>query len=217
MLTATIPELREDQLEDLVQTVLTRPDGPSRLELPLGLDRDGFLAFCARNPDLRTELEADGTVTIMSPIVSLSTEHEDEAYDQLKAWWRRNGRVGKVYGSSAGFTLPSGAVKSPDASWVSPERLADVPAEEHDHFMRVVPDFVIEVRSKSDSLAKLKRKMRDTWLDAGVRLAWLLDPRKKRAYVYRPSTEVEEVSDFTGQLDASDVVPGFVFELGEFE
>lgn len=216
MLTATIPDLREDQLEDLAQTVLTRPDGPTRITLPLGLDRDGFLAFCERNPQLRTELEADGTVTIMSPLVSTSSDHEDEAYDQLKAWWRGAGRIGRVFGSSAGFTMPNGSVKAPDASWVSADRLASVPAEEFDHFPRLVPDFVIEVRSKSDSLRALQAKMRDTWLAAGVCLGWLLDPRRARAYVYRPEAEVAIVTDFSGKLDASAVVPGFTMDLSEF-
>lgn len=83
--------------------------------------------------------------------------------------------------------------------------------------MRVVPDFIIEVRSKSYSLKKAKAKLIDTWMPAGVRLGWLLDPRRKKAYVYRAGiAEPEVVTNFDGKLSAEDVVPGFVMDLSEF-
>ena len=58
--------------------------------------------------------------------------------------------------------------------------------------------------------------MTDTWLDAGVRLAWLVDPRKRRVYVYRPGADVATVTDFSGKLSAGEVVPGFEMDLSEF-
>ena len=210
-----IPDIDEARIERLVDTFLRGDEARSHLQLQLGLDREGFLAFCGRHPDLLTELEPDGTVTVMSPLVFISSDHEEEAYDQLKAWWRR-ARVGRVKGASAGFTLPSGAVKAPDVAWISPERIAAVDAEDFEHFPRLVPDFVIEVRSKTDRLKKAKAKMTDTWLDAGVRLAWLIDPREQHVYVYRPGAEVETVSDFSGKLSADEVVPGFEMDLTEF-
>ena len=217
MLTAILPDIDEHSLEDIAARLFAIPDGPSQMRLPLGLDRDSFLEFCERHPDLFTELESDGTVTIMSPLVQLSSKHEGEAYAQLIVWYKTAGRIGEVFNNSAGFTLPSGAVKAPDASWVSPERLAQVGSDELDHFARLVPDFVIEVRSKSDSLKRAQAKITDTWLDAGVRLAWLLDPRRRTAYVYRQGVqEPEVVTDFDGKLSAEEVVPGFVMDLWEF-
>lgn len=199
-----------------VDRLLGTPDGPSVVRLPLGVDRDEFLAFCERHPNLRAELAPDGTIEVMSPLVLRSSEHEGVAYGELREWWKRD-RVGKVYNSSAGFTLPSGEVRAPDASWVSPERLARLAPEEFDRFARLVPDFVIEVRSKSDKLPRLRRKMTTTWLAAGVLVAWLIDPRKRRAYIYRTGRKVEVVTDFSSCLAGEGGVSGFSLDLREFD
>lgn len=111
MVTAILPDIDERNLEELAARLFAIPDGPTKMRLPLGLDRDSFLAFCERYPDLFTELEPDGTVTIMSPLVHLSSEHEGEAYAQLIIWHKTTGKVGKVYNNSAGYPPPKWCCK----------------------------------------------------------------------------------------------------------
>lgn len=136
----------------------------------------------------------------------------DYPYAELWQWWTQHG-LGKVYNSTGGWTLPSGAVRAPDAAWISDAQIAATPDEEWDHFARVVPAFTAEVRSKSDRRSGLEAKMIDTWLAAGVQLAWLIDPIDKRATVYRPDAEPEEYTDLDTSLSGGELLPGFAFEL----
>ena len=199
----------EASLERLARNV-TEEGG--LLRIPLGLDRDGFLAFCGRHPDVLAELSPDGTIEVASPQTARSCEYDGVAFGELREWWKRTG-LGKVYNSSGGWTLPSGAVRSPDAAWVSDAQIAATPNEEWDHFARVVPAFIAEVRSRSDRRPRLEKRMEETWLAAGVELAWLLDPVEGRATVYRPGAAPEEVRDLDATLSGGELLPGFVFEL----
>lgn len=174
-----------------------------------------FVQFCAEHPDVRAELRPDGTLELMSPLVLNSNENEWQPFVDLANWWRK-ARIGKVYSSTAGFTLPDGSIRSPDAAWLSPETLAKLSAAEFDTMARVVPDFVIEVMSKSDSLERAKEKMTDVWMANGVRLAWLVRPSVTQVLVYRQGVaEPEEVKGFERTLSAAEVVPGFEMDLRE--
>lgn len=199
----------EASLERLARSVT---DEGGLLRVPLGLDRDGFLEFCERHPKVICELAPDGTLEVMSPLLTISSRYDGIVYAKLFQWWERTG-LGQVCNSTGGWTLPSGAVRAPDAAWVSDAQVAATPDEEWDHFARVVPAFIAEVRSRSDRRARLETKMTDTWLAAGVELAWLLDPVDRRATVYRPGAEPEEYTDLDGSLPGGDVLPGFGFEL----
>ena len=190
------------------ERVLLHPERP--------LDVAGFERFCARHPDAFAELEPDGTITLMSPQTLLSNENEFTVATLLGNWWLSSGRPGKAFGASAGFALPGGAVRSPDAAWVSPQRLAALSASEYDTMAALVPDFVVEVMSKGDSLRPAQRKMREEWMAAGVRLGWLLWPRRRRAYVYWAGGDApEELHGFERVLDGGEVVPGFQLDLRE--
>ena len=199
----------EASLERLARSV-TEEGG--LLRVPLGLDRDGFLAFCERHPEIVCELTADGTLEVMSPQLTVSSEYDGIVYAELREWWKRTG-LGKVYNSTGGWTLPSGAVRAPDAAWVSDAQIAATPKEEWNHFARVVPAFIAEARSTSDRRSRIEAKMVDTWLDAGVELAWLLDPLDGRATVYRQGANPEEYDDLAGSLNGGNLLPGFEFEL----
>ena len=174
--------------------------------------REEFLAIAAEYADVDIELLPDGTIELMPLLTLRSNESESEAFFELKLW-HRSSRLGKVYGPTAGYTLPDGSIRSPDASWVSPERLAPLSDEELDTMSYLVPDFVIEVMSKTDRLRRAKVKMREAWMANGVRHAWLLDPRRERAFVYREGvTEPEEIEGFEREL-AAEVPEGFVLDL----
>lgn len=207
-------ELEFDTLEEVIRDVNAgRWDTPVRLDAGERYDRDSFLEFCRANPEVEAELRADGTLELMTPQVLESNKNEAQFAALLMIWWMDTG-IGKAYGSNAGFTLPSGAVRSPDGAWVSPERIAATEPSEFGHFARLVPDFVIEVMSKTDNLKQAKKKMSDTWMPAGVRLGWLVRPTVQQILIYREGqTEVEVFKRFDRVLDAGEVVPGFSIDL----
>ena len=177
------------------------------------LSRQAFAAFCSLNPDIIAELTPDGKVQIMSAVTALSAYNENIISTMLTMWALR-GDKGDVFSASGGFDLPDGSVRCPDAVFVSRERMDELPDDAMDSYLPVVPDFVVEVRSKSDSLAKLRRKMTDTWMANGVRLAWLVDIKKRRVFFYHRDGQVECIEDPTAHLNGGDVLPGFEFDLG---
>lgn len=188
------------------------------VDLPLitaeAMSETDFEQFCAQNRDLRIEREANGKVTIMAPVHFDSGYFEGEVFGELRAFVKNNKLGGRALSPSTGFKLPDGSTKSPDASWISAEKLAALPPAERKKFAAVVPDFVIELRSDSDKLGKLKRKMEQTWIANGVRLAWLIDPVKQKVYIYRQDGSTEVVQGFDGKLNGEDVLPGFDLDLG---
>ncbi len=188
--------------------------GNIRFEQPMS--RDQFLEFVGRFPDLRMDRDAKGKVTIMSPVKKGTSRRESILHGLLFVWWQQT-KLGEVLGPSTGFDLPNTAFRSPDVAWVSNERLVADPAGEEE-FTRAVPDFIAEIRSGSVRLGKLQKKMADTWILNGVRLAWLIDPYAEKVYVYRPGQEVAVISGFTGQvLSGGDVLPGFELPLDEMK
>ncbi|WP_254244164.1 Uma2 family endonuclease [Hymenobacter sp. BRD128] len=126
--------------------------------------------------------------------------------------WNRQHQLGYVYESSAGFALPDGSIRSPDAAWLSKEKFAQLTEAQRQKFPPVCPEFVVEVRSPSDGLAALRRKMED-YLANGVQLALLLDPEAEKATIYRPNQAPVEVADFNQEISAAPELPGFVLDL----
>lgn len=187
-------------------------------DLPLitaeAMSEADFEQFCAQNRDLRIEREANGKVTIMAPVHFDSGFFEGEVFGELRNFVKNSKLGGRALSPSTGFKLPDGATKSPDASWISAEKLAALPPAERKKFAAVVPDFIIEIRSDSDKLGKLKRKMEQTWIGNGVRLGWLIDPVKQKVYIYRQDGSVDVIQGFDGKLNGEDVLPGFELDLG---
>lgn len=177
------------------------------------LDTKGFWELCQANRDLRLELTATGDVIIMPPTHSWTGKQNSGLNGQLWAWNDQTG-LGIVFDSSTGFTLPNGAVRSPDASWVSSERWeALTEIQQKEEFSPLSPDFVIELRSSSDSLKKLREKMQE-YLDNGVGLGWLIDTTKKQVEIYRLGQDIEILESPTTLL-GEDILPGFVLDLNK--
>jgi Uma2 family endonuclease len=177
------------------------------------LSAEGFLELCKANQDLQLERTATGEVIIMPPTFSWTGKQNSGINAQLWNWNDQTG-LGIVFDSSTGFTLPNSAVRSPDASWVSNERWeALTESQQKEEFSPLSPDFVVELRSSSDSLKKLREKMQE-YIDNGVRLGWLIDTTKKQVEIYRPGREVE-VLESPGTLSGEDVLPGFVLDLSK--
>jgi Uma2 family endonuclease len=185
------------------------------IEMLEPMSKEAFVALAERFPDMRMEREADGRVTIMSPLKRGSSRRELKLSGHFFMWHYRT-KLGEVHGPNGTYDLPNGATKMPDVSWISPERLAAARPDD-EAFMQLVPDFVAEVRSGSDRLPKLKVKMTDTWMANGVRLAWLIDPYEERVYIYREGQqEPEVITGFKGKkLSGENLMPDLEFPLTE--
>jgi Uma2 family endonuclease len=178
----------------------------------LELTPDRFLELAGINRDLRMELTAEGELIVMPPARSESSDQNAEITMQLRMWAKRDG-TGRTFDSSGGFTLPNGAVRSPDASWVERSKWEALTNEQRKKFVPLCPDFVIELRSPTDSLSVLRDKMQE-YLDNGAELGWLIDPEQKRVYVYRPRSEAEELHN-PEKIPGDPVLSGFTLDLRE--
>ncbi len=176
------------------------------------LSSEQFYRLCIDNPELRMELTAEGELILMSPTGSKTGQRNSELNYQLAAWAKADGK-GVTFDSSAVFSLPNGAKRSPDASWILKKRWNALSDTEQEKIAPLCPDFVVELRSPSDRLDALKAKMNE-YIDNGSKLGWLLDPLEKRVYLYRPSQDVECLED-PQSLDGEDVVEGLVLDLHE--
>ena len=165
-------------------TARTAPSAPPETTLPyrlaldiraLDMTEDRFLQLCSDNGDLRMELTAKKELIVMPPAGAETGGRNSSLTYQLVGWSDRDG-TGKPFDSSAGFTLPNGAVRSPDASWMLAPRWEALTASERERFAPICPDFVIELRSPSDRLADVQEKMVE-YMENGARLGWLIDPQ----------------------------------------
>jgi Uma2 family endonuclease len=173
---------------------------------------ENFFEFCQANRDLRIERNAEGEIIIMPPTGWETGDKNAEITARLRIWTKKDGR-GKSADSSAGYKMPNGAIMSPDASWILNERLEKISPRKRRKFLPLAPDFVIELRSESDSLAKLKDKMQE-YIDNGVSLGWLIDPQEKQVFVYRPNTEIEVLENST-EISGEPLLPDFTLNLKE--
>jgi len=169
-----------------------------------------FADLCAANPDFRFELDPGGECRVMTPASSGSGRRNQLLSQRLGVWAEADGR-GLTFDSSTGFTLPDGAIRSPDASWVARDRWDALTAEEQEGFAPLCPDFVAELRSASDRLRDLREKMAE-YLGQGARLGWLIDPPRRVVEVYRPGREVDVLTG-PASVSGEDVLPGFVLDL----
>jgi Uma2 family endonuclease len=176
------------------------------------LTEEQFIVLCQENPELRLELSAQGELIIMPPTGSAGGWRSGEVFLSLGTWAKKD-QTGLSFDSSTGFTLPNGAIRSPDASWIRRERWAALTKAQREKFAPICPDFVAEVRSQSDKLPDLLDKMQE-YLDNGARLGWLIDPLDKRAYIYRPGQPMETLEN-PHVLSGDSVLPGFVFQIQE--
>ena len=170
-------------------------------------------AIDAANEDLRIETNANGDFEIMPPPFPETSRRNIELDFQLMSWAKKD-KSGVCFESSAKFTLPNGAKRMPDAAWILRERyfaLSEI--ERSERFSKIAPDFVIELRSKSDRLKNLQNKMTE-YIENGVRLGWLIDPFEKRVHVYRADKTVE-ILENTKTVSGEDVLRGFELDLTE--
>jgi Uma2 family endonuclease len=185
---------------------------PSKKEV---YSNEEFWELCTLNPELRLEKNRDGSVVIMNPVVSDGGRQELNVSAQLWIWAKQNGK-GIAFGPSAGFTLPTAptsSVRAPDASWIGRDRWDALGDSAQKQFASIVPDFVAEIRSPSDTMRELREKMRE-YIEVGVRLGWLVDPETRSVETYRPGKEVERIEN-ANSVSGDPELPGFLLDLGK--
>ncbi|EAZ90290.1 Uma2 family endonuclease [Crocosphaera chwakensis] len=191
------------------------PLKPLWLQLPhqlaLQVTPEQFAALAAANRELHLERTATGEL-IVNPPTGGNTGHRNLSITgQLSVWFEANDTLGRAFDSSTGFELPNGANRSPDAAWVSQTRWDALTPEQQDSFIPLCPDFVVELRSKNDTLKDLRAKMEE-YRENGAKLGWLIDPKHKRVEIYRPGQAVE-VLENPSHLSGETVLPRFSLSL----
>lgn len=176
----------------------------------VGLSDKQFYQLCQINENWKLEETARGELAIVPPVGAISGNQESDLNGFL--WlWNRQAQLGKVFSSSTIFSLPKGGKRSPDVAWIANERWGALTPDEREVFSPICPDFVIEWRSRADSLSQLQDKMQE-YLNSGLHLGWLIDPQNQQVEIYRQQQSVE-IKTLPTALSGEDVLPGFTVEL----
>ncbi len=184
----------------------------------LNLDRvqlsdEQFYQLCQNNRELKFERNTQGELTIMSPVGGESGNREANLIADLVIWNRQT-KLGYTFSSSTIFKLPNGGDRSPDVAWIKKERWENLTPEQRRKFPPIAPDFVIELRSATDELEPLRRKMLE-YLDGGVKLGWLINPKQQQVEIYRIEKPIE-LRNLPTELSGEEILPGFSLNLSLF-
>ena len=166
--------------------------------------------FCQLNQDFRIERKASGEIILDFPTDPENNQRNFELIGQLGMWTKQDGK-GVGFGSSGGFTLPSGAVRSPDAAWIKKVDWEAIPQDKRKKLAPICPEFVVELRSESDGLKVLQDKMEE-YINNGTKLGWLIDRKERKVYIYRSDNKIKEL-DNPSTLSGEDILSGFVLDL----
>ncbi|MBC6473014.1 MAG: Uma2 family endonuclease [Hormoscilla sp. GM102CHS1] len=181
-----------------------------QIPIDFKITQEQFKILAAANRDLRLERNATGELIIMPPTGGNTGKRNIDLSFQIQSWNRQTG-LGVAFDSSTAFRLPNSANRSPDVSWVTKERWHQLTPEERETFPPLCPDFVVELRSRTDTMKSLREKMQE-YLDNGTRLGWLIDPKNKIVEIYRRDRKVEVLTASTS-LSGENVLPGFILDL----
>ena len=185
---------------------------PVTLKMGDLMSEEEFFQFCQMNDTLEFERDSQGNIILMSPTGSFTGNFNSRISGYLFVW-NENSHLGEVFDSSTGFTLPNGAVRSPDVSWVKSEKWNLITESQKEQFAPVCPDFVVEIRSKSDGLKYLQNKMEE-YISNGTQLGWLIDRFEEKVYVYRITGGIFIHDTLNVKLSGETILPGFVLDLG---
>lgn len=178
-----------------------------------GLTEEQFFNFCQENDMLKLERNANGEILIMSPTGNVTSWYNLQIGAALYNWNKSQKKPGIVLDSNGGITLPNNAIRSPDASYISPEQWNKLSAADRKRFAHVCPDFIIELLSESDHLKALQTKMEE-YMQNGCRLAWLINPKNRETVIYRQDGTKATIS-FDSPLSGEGVLPGFTILFSE--
>ena len=177
-----------------------------------GMTDEEFYQFCMLNPELRIERTYDKFILITPPTNSDTGNRNAELMIDVGIWNRKT-ILGKLFDSSTGFNLSNGAERSPDLAWIRNDRWAEIPEEQKQRFAPITPDFVAEIRTGDQNMAYLKDKMEE-YMACGCRLAWLIDPKSRKTWVYAENGDIQTIP-FDTPLNGGEVMPGFEIRLAD--
>ncbi|MEH1937160.1 MAG: Uma2 family endonuclease [Nostoc sp.] len=188
---------------------------PLVLQIPssMQMTEEQFFEFCQVNRDLHIERNKFGEISIMPPTGGTTGNRGGNIFGQLWVWSEQDG-TGITFSSSTGFKLSTGAERSPDASWIKLERWNSLSPEQQERFAPICPDFVVELKSRSDNLQTLKEKMEEYMNEPGIQLGWLIDRKQRKVYIYRPGLS-EECLDNPATVNGELVLPGFILNMSK--
>jgi Uma2 family endonuclease len=184
---------------------------PCSIELHPPLSDEEFEKLCARSEVVQLERTKEGTIRVNAPTGGMTSDGNSEINRQLRNWWTKH-RRGRIFDSNVGFFLRDGSMLSPDAAYVTLDQIEGLTREKMARFLRLAPAFIVELRSDSDRLPAMQRKMED-WMANGVQVGWLIDPYARQVHLYQageaPRIESGDAVSGTGP------VAGFVLDLTE--
>jgi Uma2 family endonuclease len=183
---------------------------PFKLSPLVELTDEAFIILCQANPEAKFERNAKGELIVMSPTGGYSGNRNIKLSTRLQIWTERDG-TGIAFDSSTMFKLPNQAFRSPDAAWISLPRWEALSESQQQGFPPICPDFVIELRSPSDSLSDVQTKMQE-YMNNGTRLGWLINPQDRQVEIYRQERE-KEVVETPGSLSGEKILPGLILDL----
>ena len=183
-----------------------------QLSPTINMTDEQFFQLCQLNGDYSFERTPQGELIIMSPTGSETGNRNAKLTQQLGNWTDENG-TGIDFDSSTGFKLPNGSERSPDAAWINLERWNLLTAAEKTKFAPICPDFVVEIRSSTDTILTLQQKLQE-YIDNGASLGWLIDRLNRQVYIYRPQQEVVCLNN-PDQVFAEDILPGFILNMAK--
>ena len=179
-------------------------------------DRDlakWFEAFSGRNSDQgQYEISSKGYLLVMPPTGNPGSVFEGELSSAVYSWTRENDGI--AFGPTSAFILPDGSYFGPDAAWVREERRHEIILPENLPFPHIVPDFIVEIKSPSNTRAELVSKI-ETFIAHGTILAWYIDADARTVIKFRPGQEPEVLHDPEYIDGDDDVLPGFRFAVRE--
>jgi Uma2 family endonuclease len=191
-------------LLELPMPITLRPAAP--------VSNEELMRLSQANQAYRLERNKEGEITMMAPLTGNSGSNEILVSAELFVWARSNGR-GRTFSPNTGFVLPDGSCLMPDACWVANDRWNRLTPEQRDEYVPLCPDFVIEVRSKTDRRRALEAKMQ-VWMENGAKLGWLIDPREGSATIYQPG-RAERTLQKPDIIEGVDPVAGFGLHASE--
>jgi Uma2 family endonuclease len=171
-----------------------------------------FEELCAEYPELRLELTSSGELIVMPPAGIETSKRNFELIAQFSIWAKKDA-TGVGFSTDAGYTLPNGAIRAPDASWMRREKYESLSKDDKERFAHVCPDFAVELRSPSDRLPTLINKMEE-YIANGASLGWLIDPKKRRVYVFKAGEEMVVLENPIA-VSGDPLLPGFELQMQE--
>ena len=169
-----------------------------------------FEKICRENSDRKFERTAQGELVIMSLTGGETGRRNIKLSARLEVW-SDAAQLGVAFDSSTGFRLPNGAIRSPDAAWVSQSRWDALTPEQRKKWVPLCPDFVVELKSPSDDIADLQTRMLE-YQENGLKLGWLIDPDRQIVEVYEADRTVEQLAGLES-IATEAIMPGFVLKL----